>query len=103
MPFRVERSSADIRDGFYGTVLLLLFEGGANPSMQAPQFTWNGREPSTTASHLGKTKIGGVASSVRISRTNFSIAGVNANLTPFQRSELIGRSLFDKSGKKLQQ
>ena len=101
MPFRVERSSADIRDGFYGTVLLLLFESGANPSMQAPQFTWNGREPSTTASHLGKTKIGGVASSVRISRTNFSIAGVNVNLSPFRRSELIGRSLLDKSGKKI--
>ena len=31
MPFRVERSSADIRDGFYGTVLLLLFESGAKP------------------------------------------------------------------------
>ena len=31
VPFRVERSSADVRDGFYGTVLLLLFEGGANP------------------------------------------------------------------------
>ena len=29
MPFRVERSSADIRDGFYGTALVLLFEGGA--------------------------------------------------------------------------
>ena len=25
VPFRVERSSADIGDGFYGTVLLLLF------------------------------------------------------------------------------
>ena len=31
VPFRVERSSADIRDGFYGTVLLLLLEGGAKP------------------------------------------------------------------------
>ena len=31
MPFRVERSSADVRDGFDGTVLLLLFEGGAKP------------------------------------------------------------------------
>ena len=29
MPFRVERSSADVRDGFDGTVLLLLF--GAKP------------------------------------------------------------------------
>ena len=31
MPFRVKRSSADIGDGFYGTVLLLLIEGGAKP------------------------------------------------------------------------
>ena len=31
MPFRLERGSADIRDGFYGTVLLLLFESGAKP------------------------------------------------------------------------
>ena len=31
MPFRVERSSVDIRDGFDGTVLLLLLEGGAKP------------------------------------------------------------------------
>ena len=83
MPFRVERSSADIRDGFYGTVLLLLFEGGANPSMQAPQFTWNGREPSTTASHLGKTKIGGVASCRSAERTSLTIgacAGFSAEL-----------------------
>ena len=29
--FRVVRSSADVRDGFDGTVLLLLFEGGAKP------------------------------------------------------------------------
>ena len=70
-----------------------------NPSMQASQYTWNGRDPSATASQLGKTRIGGVASSARVSRTNFSIAGVNANLTPFRRSELIGRSLLDKSGK----
>ena len=31
MPLRVERIAADIHDGFYGTVLLLLFEGGAKP------------------------------------------------------------------------
>ena len=31
MLFRVERSSADVRDGFDGTVLLFLFEGGAKP------------------------------------------------------------------------
>ena len=31
MPFRVEGSSTDVRDGFDGTVLLLLFEGGAKP------------------------------------------------------------------------
>ena len=31
IPYRVERSSADIRDGFYGTVILLLFEDGGKP------------------------------------------------------------------------
>ena len=31
MPFRVKRSSADVRDGFYGPVRLLLFESGAEP------------------------------------------------------------------------
>ena len=31
VPPRVERSSVDIRDGFYRTVRLLLFEGGAKP------------------------------------------------------------------------
>ena len=31
VPFRVERSSADVRDGFYGTVLMLLLEGGGKP------------------------------------------------------------------------
>ena len=31
MPFRVKRSAADIRDGFYGAVRLLLFESGAKP------------------------------------------------------------------------
>ena len=31
VPFRVERSSAGNRDGFHGTVFLLVFEGGAKP------------------------------------------------------------------------
>ena len=31
MSFRVERSSADVRDGFDGHVFLLLFECGAKP------------------------------------------------------------------------
>ena len=31
VPLRVERSSADIHDGFHGTVRLLLFEGGVKP------------------------------------------------------------------------
>ena len=52
MPFRVERSSADIRDGFGGTVLLLLFEGSAKPI----EYTWNGRDPSATSSQLGKAE-----------------------------------------------
>ena len=98
MPSRVERSSADIRDGVYGFVFLLLFERSAKPV--DAQYTWNECDPSTTASQLGKTRSGEVASSARTSRTNFSIAGVNAKLTP-RRSELCGRSLLDKSGKKL--
>ena len=31
MPFRVERSSADVRDGSYGAVRLLQFESGSKP------------------------------------------------------------------------
>ena len=31
MPFRVEGSSADVRDGFYVTVRLRLFESGSEP------------------------------------------------------------------------
>ena len=31
MPFRVERSSAYVRDGFYGAVRPLLFESGSEP------------------------------------------------------------------------
>ena len=31
VPLRLERSSADVRDGFHGTARLLLFEGGAKP------------------------------------------------------------------------
>ena len=31
MPFRVEGSSADVRDEFYGAVRLLLFESGSEP------------------------------------------------------------------------
>ena len=31
MPFRVERSLTDVRDGFYGAVRLLLFESGSEP------------------------------------------------------------------------
>ena len=54
-----------------------------------------------TASQEGKTRTGGVVSSAKVSRTNFFKAGVNENLTPFRRSALIGRNLFDESGKKL--
>ena len=101
MPLRVEGSSADLRDGFHGNVRLLLFEGGANPLMQASQYTCNGREPSKTAPQLGESRIHRVASSARISRTNFSMAGVNRNVTPLRRSELIGQSFLDKSGKQM--
>ena len=68
-----------------------------NLSMRASQYTWNGGEPSTTASQLRKIRIGGGTSSARVSHTNFSIAGVNRNLSPLRRSELIGQSLLDKS------
>ena len=44
-----------------------------NPSMQASQHTWSGREPSATASQMEKARIGGVTSPAEISRTNFSI------------------------------
>ena len=87
--------------GFMGPSACSCSSTVPNPSIQASQYTWNGREPSATESQLGKTKIGGVASSARISRTYFSTVGVNANVTPFRRRELIGRRLLDKSGKNL--
>ena len=98
MPFRVERSSADIHDGVMEPSDCSCLRAAPNSPMQTSQHTWNGREPSATASPLGKTRICGVASSARIYRTNFSIA---ANLTPFRRSALSGRRLLDKWGKKI--
>ena len=101
MPFRVERSSADIRDGFYGAVRLLLFESGSKPV------------DAGIAVHLKRACVVGdgvsirenedrrVVSSANDSLTNFSISGVKANLTSFRRSALIGRSRFGKSGKNL--
>ena len=98
MPLRVERSSADIR---MEPSASSYSRAAPNPSILASQYTWNGREPLVTASQSGKTRIGGVASSASISRTNFSIADAKANLTSFRRSELIGWSPLDKSGNKI--
>ena len=53
--------------------------GAPNPSMQPSQHTWNVRESSATTSQLWKTKNSGMASSAEVSRTNFSIAGVNTS------------------------
>ena len=99
MPFRVERSSADVRDGFYRAVRLILFESGSEPVDADVAVHVKRACASATASQSGETRTGGVVSSAKISRTNFSIADVKANLTPFRRSALIGRSLLDKSGK----
>ena len=65
--------------------------------MDAFDFSCSRAVPNSSlqASQLGKTRIGGDASSAQISRSNFSIAGLIRNLTPLRRSELIGRSLLD--------
>ena len=52
MPFRIERISADIPNGFYGTVRLLVLRVAPNTSTKASQYTWSEFEPSATASHL---------------------------------------------------
>ena len=101
MPLRARRSSADVRDEFYEAVRLLLFESGAETSMQASQYARNGRVPSATVSQSGKTRTGGYVSSAKISCTTFSVAGMKAHLTHSRRSALIGRSLFDKSDNRL--
>ena len=87
MPLRVERSSTDMRDGFHGTVRLLLFEGGAKPVYASVTVHVERTRAVGDSVPIGETRIGGVASSARISRTIFPIAGVNANLTPFRRCE----------------
>ena len=69
--------------------------------MHASKYTWKGREPLSKASYSGKIKIGGVASSARISLTMTSMAGVNSNLTLSLRREVIGRIRLDKSGRNL--
>ena len=91
MPRRVDRSSSACSCS----------RAAPNPSMQASKYKWNGREMSVTASQLGKTRVGGVASPSRIPHTNLSIAGVNRNITLLRRNELTGRNLLDKSGKHL--
>ena len=101
MPLIIEGNAADVSDEPHGAVRLLLSSAPPNPSMHAPQYTLKGREPSTTASRSGKTKMGGAASSATISRTISSKASVNANLTPFPRREVIGRIRLDKSRRDL--
>ena len=80
-PLPLKGSAADVSDEPHRPNWPLLFKGRAN-SMNASQYAWNGREPSTTASQLGKTNIGGAVSSARVSRTITSMAGVNSNLNP---------------------
>ena len=96
MTFRVERSSADVRDGFYGAVRLILFREGRQIRRCKRRNTRGTAVSRRSAYPLEKTRIGGVASSAKISHTNYSITGVNANLTSLR---MIGRNLFDKSGK----
>ena len=69
-----------------------------NPSMQASQYTWNGREPLATPSQLGKPIIGGVASSARIypTRYQFFHSGRERKLNPLpekrvNRTEPLGQ------------
>lgn len=48
----------------------------------ASHYTCKEREPSATVYHSGTATVGGMASSVQISRTMIAIDGVKANLTP---------------------
>ena len=78
MLFRVERSLADVRDGDYGAIRLLLFESGTEPVDAGVAKHVKRRELSATASNHKKTRTGGVVSA-KISRTNFSITRVREN------------------------
>ena len=97
MPIRVERSSADIRDGFHGTVRLFLFEGGTKPVdarvVVHVERTWAVSDSVPIGENQNRRS--------RKLRQDFSRkvfhSGRERNLTPFRRSELIGRSLLDKS------
>ena len=53
------------------------------PPVLASQCKRKGRDLSITASQLGKTSIGGAASSVSRARTAASIGGVKSNTAPF--------------------
>ena len=80
-----------------------MFEGGAKPVDVSVAVRVQRTRAVGDSVPTGEARIGGLASSARISRTNLFIAGVNRNLTPLQRRALIGRSLLDTSGKKLLQ
>ena len=82
MTLGIEGGAADIRDGLHGAVRLLLFKRSTKTVDARVAVCLDGREPSATASQSRKTKIGGVASSARISRTITFMAGVNSTLIP---------------------
>ena len=84
MSFRVERSSADVRDGFYGAVRLLLFESGSEPVDAGIAVHVKRACAVGDGVPIRETRTDGIVSSAKISLTNFSIAGVEANFTPFR-------------------
>ena len=90
--FVVEGGSADVDDGAYGAIRLILFEGGSEASGASVAMGAEGsRRVDDRVPVRNTTSIGGAASSARRARTVSSIAEVKSNAAPFLRRAVIGR------------
>ena len=96
MSFRVERSSADVRDEFYGAVRVLMFESGSEPvdagiavHVKRACAVGDGVPIWETEDQRGRDLRQDFSHQLLHSRRE-------ANLYPIRRSVLIERSLFDK-------
>ena len=99
LPLRIEGSAADVSDEPHRAIWPVLFKRSAN-SMNASRYAWNGRQPSTTASQLGKTNIRGAVSSARLAHDYFH-GWRKLELESFLRREVVGWIRSVKSRKNL--
>ena len=101
VPLGIEGSPADVCDGPHCAVRLLLFESSTKTVDARVAIHVEGAGAVGYGVTVGETEPSGVASSARSSRTITSMAGVNSNLTPFLRREVIGRIRLDKTHRNL--